>query len=74
MRDLAGKHRGVLSGEPRMKREAQEVSRRLGGFFFGSFLLAAQKKGTRPRGRTRDSNQPGEANRNPSSTQPAEAH
>ncbi len=52
MRVLASGRTEAPSGEPRIQREAQGSSRRRGGLFFAYFLLAAQKKVGRLRGRT----------------------
>ncbi len=44
--------RDVPSAVSTEKREAQEALVVRGGLLFGAFVLAAQNKGTRPRGRT----------------------
>ena len=44
MRVLASRHRDVLSGESRLKREAQGVSRRGAAFLLGTFLWPFKEK------------------------------
>jgi hypothetical protein len=57
MRVFAGEHRYVLSGEPRLEREAQELSRHWAAFSLGTFFWP-RKKSTSPRVREPDAKNP----------------